>query len=270
LRLFTQAESFGLETTDAVRISLCSAGVWWAIFTILPLITIKSRRPLQSLPKGENYIGFGFKQLVHTIKTAKNYPKTLLFLCAYMLYNDGVQSVITISSEFGQEEIGLGLSTLTSVILMVQFVAFGGSLLFKYISNKVGSKNAIMISLVIWTSAVLFAYIFLKTEFHFYILGFVIAIVLGGTQALSRSLYSQLIPTGSEAEYFSLYEVSERGTSWLGPFVFGLSLQLTNSYRTAILSLIVFFVLGFILLAMLKLPKNRAEWDPNAREVNKL
>lgn len=254
LFLFSNAESFGLETSHAVRISLCSAGLWWATFTVLPMLTLKNRSSSHSLGRGEKLLTVGFKKLLATVRDARNHPQTIWFLLAYVFFNDGVQSVIALSSQFGQEELGLELSTLTTVILMVQFVAFGGALLFKYISKLVGNKRAILFSLVIWTAAVLFSYQFLSSEFHFYILGFVVAIVLGGTQALSRSLFSQLIPEGAEAEYFSLYEVSERGTSWLGPFVFGLSLQLTNSYRTAILSLIAFFVIGFVLLLRLKTP----------------
>lgn len=254
LFLFANADAFGIETSHAVRISLCSAGLWWATFSVLPMLTLRNRRSSLSLSRGENMLTVGFRKLAATARDARNHPQTLVFLLAYVFFNDGVQSVITISSQFGQEELGLDLSTLTTVILMVQFVAFGGAILFKYISKSIGNKRAILWSLVVWTAAVLFSYFFLSTEFHFYILGFVIAIVLGGTQALSRSLYSQLIPPGAEAEYFSLYEVSERGTSWLGPFVFGLSLQLSNSYRTAILSLIAFFVIGFILLLRLRIP----------------
>jgi UMF1 family MFS transporter len=131
---------------------------------------------------------------------------------------------------------------------MVQFVAFFGSLLFNYIAKGIGSKQAIVVSLLIWTGCLIYAYGFLQTAFQFFILAAVIGIVLGGSQALSRSVYSLMIPRGQEAEYFSLYEVSERGTSWLGPLLFGLSLQLTGSYRIAIVSLVIFFILGLVLL----------------------
>jgi UMF1 family MFS transporter len=106
-----------------------------------------------------------------------------------------------------------------------------------------------MLSLVIWTGVLVYAYALLQTKLQFFILGAVIAIVLGGSQALSRSVYSLMIPKGKEAEYFSLYEVSDKGTSWLAPLMFGLAYQLTDSYRVAILSLVVFFILGLTLLA---------------------
>jgi UMF1 family MFS transporter len=177
------------------------------------------------------------------------YPQTVLFLVAYLLYNDGIQTVIALASQFGQEELGLPISTLTSVILMVQFVALFGALAFNRVAEVLGTKRAIMVSLVIWTGTVTYAYGWLRTGGQFFALGAAIAIVLGGSQALSRALYSLMIPKGQEAEYFSLYEVSERGTSWLGPLLFGLALQFTGSYRIAILSLSIFFLLGLVLLA---------------------
>jgi len=259
LILLSQASTFGLTTGQAVRISLASAGVWWAVFTIIPLAMLKSRQPIKDLPPDEHYLAIGFKQLRHTLSKARDYPQTLLFLVAYLLYNDGIQTVISLSSQFGQEELGLPISTLTIVILMVQFVAFFGSILFNYIAKATGTKQAIIISLMIWTGTVIYAYSSLQTTLQFFIMGAVIAIVLGGSQALSRSVYSLMIPKGQEAEYFSLYEVGERGTSWLGPLLFGLALQFTGSYRIAILSLVVFFILGLALLIWVNIRKAALE-----------
>jgi MFS transporter, UMF1 family len=259
LLLFFKAGALGLTTSQAIRINLASAGIWWAIFTLIPLATLRSRRPIKSLPQGEGYFTVGFKQLRKTIGKARAYPQTLLFLTAYLFYNDGIQTVITLSSEFGQEELGLSISTITGVILMVQFVAFLGAILFNYVSKAVGTKRAIMISLLIWSGSLIYAYGFMRTSLHFFILGAVIAIVLGGSQALSRSAFSLMIPKGQEAEYFSLYEVSERGTSWLGPLLFGLALQFTGSYRIAILSLVVFFIAGLALLIGVNIHKAAVE-----------
>jgi MFS transporter, UMF1 family len=132
---------------------------------------------------------------------------------------------------------------------MVQFVAFFGALGFGYLAQWLGSKWSIFLSLIIWLGVTVYAYAFLETEFQFFLMGGVIAIVLGGSQALSRSLFSLMIPKGQESEYFSLYEVSERGTSWLGPLVFGLALQWTGSYRIALLSIAIFFLFGLLLLS---------------------
>ncbi len=248
LVLFLRAESFGLATGHAVRISMASAGLWWAIFTIVPLVTLRRRRSYKQLPPGERYVTVGFKQLMHTLRKLPAFPQTLLFLVAYLLYNDGIQTVIALATQFGSQELGIPESSLIATILMVQFMAFFGALAFGWIAKAVGAKRAIMASLVIWTATVFYAYGFLETSVQFFALSGAIAIVLGGSQALSRSLFSQMIPSGQEAEYFSLYEISERGTSWLGPLVFGLALQFTGNYRVALLSVAIFFAAGLILL----------------------
>lgn len=249
------ADDLGLSTGQAVRISLASAGVWWALFTIIPLQRLIVRESRSKLPPGQNYISVGFRQLGHTLRKLPSYPQTLLFLIAYLLYNDGIQTVIAMSAQFGSEEMGMKTSSLIQLILMVQFVAFFGALGFGYLARWIGTKRAVILSLVLWTGVTLYAWRILESEAQFFVLGAVIGIVMGGSQALSRSLFSQMIPDGQEAEYFSLYEVSERGTSWMGPLVFGLALQFTGSYRIAILSIAIFFVLGLALLFFVNIRK---------------
>jgi UMF1 family MFS transporter len=248
LLLYARADGLGLTEGQAARISLLSAGVWWAIFTLIPLATLRRRYAVKPLPPGERYLSAGFRQLGHTLRELRFFPQTLLFLVAYLLYNDGIQAVIALSAQFGGQELGLPLSSLTALILMVQFVAFFGALAFSSVARLIGSKQTIMVSLLIWAGALIYAYAWLETEGQFFAMGAVIALVLGGTQALSRSVFSLMIPRGHEAEYFSLYEISERGTSWLAPLLFGLALQYTDSYRIAIVSLIIFFLLGLVLL----------------------
>jgi len=269
LILLANHEELGLTMGYAVRICLASAGIWWAIFTIFPLLKLKMRRPVKSIPKGHNIFTIGFKQFFATIKEARKYPKTLMFLIAYLFYNDGVQTVIVIAAQFGQEELGLDMATLTTVILMVQFFAIIGAMGFNLLAAKYNSKNALLITLVIWSSTLIYAYFWLRTTFDFYIMAAVIALVLGGTQALSRSLFSLMIPQGKESEYFSVYEISERGTSWIGPLVFGIALQMTGSYRVAILSLIAFFIIGFVLLILTNVKQAILESGNELPEVYK-
>ena len=186
----------------------------------------------------------------------KTLPETSKYLTAYLIYNDGIQTVIAVASTFAAAPIlrgGLELetNTLISVILMIQFVAFGGALLWGRLAKWVGAKRSIVISLVIWAGVVIYAYGGMKGDSRvteFFILGLFIAIVMGGSQAISRSLFAQMIPKSQEAEYFSIYEISERGTSWLGPLVFGLTNQVLHNLRPAIFSLIIFFVVGLVLL----------------------
>jgi hypothetical protein len=187
---------------------------------------------------------------------ARTLPETSKYLTSYLIYNDGIQTVIAVASTFAAAPIlrgGLELSqnTLISVILMIQFVAFGGALFWGKLAKWIGAKQAIIVSLVIWAGVVIYAYGGLKGEsrvMEFYILGIFIAIVMGGSQAISRSLFSQMIPKNKEAEFFSVYEISERGTSWLGTMVFGIANQVFGDLRIAILLLILFFVVGLIIL----------------------
>ena len=198
------AEPLGLTTGQAVRISLASAGIWWAGFTLIPLATLQRRRPQRTLPPGERFWSIGFKQLRHTLTNLPNYPHTLLFLAAYLLYNDGIQTIIALSAQFGAQELGMATASLIQLILMVQFIAFFGALGFNWLAGRIGSKRAIIVSLVIWLGVTVYTYAFLQTEAQFFVLAGVIALVLGGSQALSRSLFSLMIPAGQEAEYFIL------------------------------------------------------------------
>jgi MFS transporter, UMF1 family len=249
LILFLNAKSFGISEGLAVRICLASAGVWWAIFTLIPLFGLRTRAPAKSLPPGEHFVTVGFKQLAHTFSQMRRYPQTLTFLVAYLLYNDGVQAVIALASVFGKAELQIPQTYLILTVLMVQFVAFGGALAFGWLARKIGSKRAIIVSLVIWAGTVVYGYFIPANNVPlFFLMGAIIAVVLGGSQAISRAIFSLMIPAGQESEYFSLYEVSDRGTSWLAPLLFGLAHQHTGSYRVAIVSLMIFFLLGLVIL----------------------
>jgi UMF1 family MFS transporter len=261
--LFLNKESLNISTADAARICICSAGIWWLIFSFFPFRWIQNEQKTDS---GNHWNWrLGPQQLMHTIRILRKSPHTLLFICAFMLYNDGVQTVISMASQFGQEEIGLSLAQLQTAILLVQFVGFFGAHMFKWIAGRLNAKNAILISLFLWIGVLLYAHGFLPKQdaLAFYCLSAVIAIVLGGSQALSRSLFTTMIPEGRESEYFSLYEISDRGTSWLGPLFFGLAFQFTGSYRIAILSLIFFFFTGALLL--LRVDTTRAQCEAAAR-----
>ena len=263
LAFYMLRERLGVPTGLAIRINLTSAGLWWLGFSFITWARLRPRHAARKLPAGETYLSIGFKQLGHTLKDIKNFPETLKYLLAYFLYNDGIQTVIAVSATFAaapliQGGLELDQSTLTIVILMIQFVAFFGALFWGKLAGWVGAKRAIIISLFIWAGVTIYAYGGMKGEtrvIEFFILGFFIALVMGGSQAISRSLFAQMIPEGKEAEYYSFYEVSERGTSWIGPLLFGLMNQVFGSLRPAILSLIFFFVIGLILLPFVNVRK---------------
>lgn len=254
LALFSNAARLGISEGFAVRLSLASAGAWWALFTAVPLARLRNRRRKASPRPGASFV-----QIAHTLREMTRYPQTLTFLIAYLLYNDAVQAVIALSGQFGSDELNIGMTQLTAVILMVQFVAFAGAFAFKYVATAIGTKPAILVSLCIWTGVILAMYFSVRTAAQFFVAAAVVAVVLGGTQALSRGLYSTMIPKGREAEYFSIYEISDKGTSWMCPLVFGLALQFTGSYRVAILSLLVFFLAGMMVLVRVHPGKAAAE-----------
>ncbi len=257
LLIFTNNQSLGISQNLSVRLNIALAGIWWGLFS-LPVIFAFSNPKKSNKEKFSNKIfANSFKQLIGTFKDAKNYPITLMFLLAYLFYNDGVQSVISLSSQFGQEELHLSMLFLTIVILSVQFVAAFGAILFLKLSKMFSEKNSILIAIIVWVFILIYAFGFLKGQTDFFILAMCIAIVMGGIQSISRSLYSKLIPQNKESEYFSIYEISEKGTSWLGPFAFGLTYQLTLSYRFAILSLLIFFLIGGLILFFTKVNQSK-------------
>lgn len=238
------------DTALLARISLCSAGVWWAAFSLGAVWFLRDAPQVAPRANGSgSVLTAGFRELADTVGNLRAFPLTLLFLLAYLVYYDGISTVTTLAADYGQKELLLSESTLLSAILMVQFVAFGGALLLGRLAGRFGAKRVIAASLLVWIATVVWAY-FLSagSAAQFYALAFVLSIVLGGSQALSRSLFSSMIPRGKEAEYFSLYEISSSGTSALGPLLFGVALQNTGSYRIAIVSLVVFFVVGLALL----------------------
>jgi UMF1 family MFS transporter len=247
------------RTLDLARWSIVSAGVWWAAFTLLPLRWLQEHPAGAAVAAGPggNVLTDGFRQLGKTIRSLKAYPLTLFFLVAFLIYNDGIQTVISLASQFGTEELHLEQSALIIAILIVQFLAFGGALLLGALAARIGAQKTVLIALVMWLGVILGAFWLPEGEpIPFMILAVGIGLVMGGSQALSRSLFSQLIPDGKEGEYYGFYEISDKGTSWLGPLAFGLVFQLTNSYRIGIVSLVVFFVVGGILLALV--PMRRA------------
>ncbi|MFH8760502.1 MFS transporter [Streptomyces atroolivaceus] len=247
LVLYTGHDSFGLSESDAVRICIASAGVWWGAFALVPLRRLRDSRVA---PGGDGAVGPGWRQLLATLRDMRRHPLTLSFLLAYLVYNDGIQTVISQASLYGSEELGLDQTTLITAVLLVQVLAVAGALGMGRLARLYGAKRTILASLAVWTLILAAAYVLpAGAPVFFYTLAAAIGLVMGGSQALSRSLFSHLIPRGKEAEYFSAYEMSDRGLSWLGPLVFGLGYQLTGSYRDAILSLVLFFALGSVLLA---------------------
>lgn len=254
--LVNNAESLGLTTGLAIRLSLLSASLWWGIFALFTFFLIKSRGAAKVLPEGKNIVSTGLTELGSTFKELNRLRGTARFLIACFCYNNGIQTVITSASVFLAQELFVSRgeeasqSFLLGIFFVSQVAALIGAIGFERLARIIGTKTTLIISLIIWILVVIFAYGFLQTVWQAWIMSAFIGLVLGSSQALSRSLYSQMIPKGREASFFGLYEISEKGTSLIGSLVFGIVVGITGSFRQAILSMIIFLALGIIILML--------------------
>ncbi len=229
------------------RLSFLSVAIWWFVFSI-PLIKYvpEPRRHLLSGEEKINPLEASFKRLAHTFKEITTYKQLFIFLVAFWFYNDGIGTIIKMATIYGAE-IGIGQTTLIGTLLMVQFVAIPFAFLFGWLAKKIGTKRAIYLSLLVYTCIAISGY-FMQEEWHFWALGFAVATVQGGSQALSRSLFGRMMPKSKSAEFFGFFSVSEKFAGIAGPFVFGVVGQLVGHSRLSIVSLVIFFIIGAILL----------------------
>jgi UMF1 family MFS transporter len=250
----TFAGSLGISEGQAVRISMLGASLWWGGFAIVTFYLVKNRGAVKETPRKRDLIVVGFREVFKTLKELYGLKDTFLFLIAYLFYNDGIQTVILNSSVFLSQELfvvrGLAPSQtfLLGIFVIAQVAALFGAIIFERIARIIGAKRTILVALAIWCMIVVYAYALLENTTQAMAMAVFIGLVLGSAQALSRSLYSQMIPKERESAFFGIYEISEKGTSWLGNLVFAVVVGMTGSYRQAILALIFFFVAGFVIL----------------------
>ena len=252
-------------SATAARIGIVAAGIWWLGFAIFSFSRLSEPAPAEPLPPAYQgrwrplaYTAIGFSRTMATTRRLRHFPQLLLFLVAFLLYNDGVQTVISISGSFATETLGLSIADISLAFLAVQAVAFLGALAFGWLAGRIGVKRAILASLVLWTGVSILGYFLPAGQFlPFLGLAVSVGLVLGGTQALSRSLYGSMIPLEASAEFYGFYSVFSKFASIWGPLLFGLVNDLTGSSRQAILSLILFFAVGFILLSRVDIEQAR-------------
>lgn len=254
LGLYAAHERLGLSEQLAVRIGLASAGLWWAGFSLFLVFFVReapSKQPLPPrlarYPKAVAYAAVGVTRTLATVSRVRRYKHLVLFLAAFMFYNEGIQTVISMATIYGSGELKLSIDTLMYTLLIIQGVAMIGSLAFGRLAERIGTKRTILITLGLWSAVVIYAY-FIHTKAEFFILGMIVGLVLGGSQALSRSYYGSMIPEGASAEFYGFYTVFSKFSAILGPLAFGLIRQYTGSARNSIVSLIGFFLLGMGLL----------------------
>jgi UMF1 family MFS transporter len=249
----------------AARIGMAMTGIWWAGWTLLTLKYLKEVKIPYELPEAYRdrpkilaYLALGISRTVATAKRVGRFKHLTLFLVAYMIYNDGIHTVTSMATIYGTEELRLSTTALMVTLLLVQVVAIGGALVFSRIANRIGAKHAVMCALVLWSGVVTYGY-FIHTATEFFVLGIIVGVVLGGTQALSRSFYGAMIPEQASAEFYGFYSVFSKFSSIWGPVTFGFIKQITGSARLAIISLMIFFIVGLILLGFVDEEKAKAD-----------
>ena len=251
-------ELFGIDGQErAMRLSFVSAAIWWLGFSI-PLFR-KVAEPVRRLEAdeqvGKNPLRAAFTRLGETLRELHSYKQTFVMMLAFLIYNDGINTIIRMAAIYGTE-IGLAQESLIGAILLVQFVGIPFALLFGQVATRIGAKRAIFITLAVYVGISMFAY-FMTTAPQFYVLAFLVATVQGGSQALSRSLFASMTPRYKSSEFFGFFGVFEKFAGIAGPAIFALMIWATGSSRSAILSLILFFIAGAALLATVDVEEGR-------------
>jgi MFS transporter, UMF1 family len=258
LAMVSQPGWFGIPSTSwAARICFLSVGVWWAVFTVPTLLWVRETPSTDRVPIGR-YVVIGTKRVVATLHRLFGYRDLTVYLLAFLIYNDGIQTVIVMAVPYGKEVLGLTAGTLMGTLVVIQIVGIPGSMLFGRAAERWGAKRTILAGLVIWSVVVIYAWR-MEHAWEFWILGVFVGFVMGGTQAVSRSLFGRLIPAGQNAEFFGFLAMSSRFASFIGPLVFGLARDLTGSMRAGIVALIVFFLVGMIVLTRVDVDRGSAE-----------
>ena len=256
----------GLSEEAASRIGIGGAGVWWFLFSVVSLRRLPVETMPEELPDGYRgrpmWLGLaslGFSRTVATARKLIRFKHLMLFVLAFLFYNDAVQTVITVTGAYAEETLGLGTTEIIVVFLIVQFVAFFGAFIFGALAGRVGTKGAILTTLVIWVAVSISAFFLPEGQaLPLYGLGVVVGFVLGGVQALSRSLYGSMIPEEASAEFYGFFSVFSKFSAIWGPLVFALVSNATGSGRPAILSVVAFFVIGFVVLLRVDVTAGRA------------
>jgi MFS transporter, UMF1 family len=247
---------FGIPDAEtAIRLSFLSAALWWAVFSI-PLFRRVPEPPAAGAARGgQSVLAAAVGRLAGTLRDLRGYRQAFLLLLAFLLYNDGIQTIIRMGTAYGTE-LGISPGALIGAVIMIQFVGVPFAFLFGAVAGRFGVKRALFVPIAVYIVIAVFAYR-MKTAADFFILAFLVATVMGGSQALSRSLFATMIPRQLSGEFFGFWGVFEKFAGVLGPFVFATMIATTGSSRPAILALVVFFVVGGVLLALVDVDEGR-------------
>jgi MFS transporter, UMF1 family len=246
-------EWFGLsDVVMAMKVSFAMVGVWWFIFSI-PLLKHIHDEKKNPVKRDKSYISIGFSRVSSTFKEITQFKHLLIFLFAFWLYNDGISTIIRMATIYGKE-IGIGENDLIIALLITQFVGIPCTFFFGWLAGKIKPKKALMITLFVYLGIVILGY-FMNSALHFYLLATCVGLVQGGAQALSRSIFGRMVPENKKGEFYGFYGISSKFSAVFGPFVFGFVGQITGNNRFGILSLILFFIIGIIILSFVNVEK---------------
>ncbi len=230
----------------AAKLCFLSVSLWWAFFSI-PVFKYVNEPGTNPGPKNIDYIKVGFSRTIKTFREIRKYRQLFFFLLAFWVYNDGIGTIIKLAIIYGAE-LGISSTSLLGALLATQLIGIPFTLLFGRLAGRIGSKNSIIIGLAVYTLISIMAF-FITTALHFWILALMVGTVQGGTQALSRSYFCSMVPEEKSAEFFGFYGMSSKFAGIFGPLIFALVGTMTGSSRYSILSIVVFFLLGIILLS---------------------
>jgi UMF1 family MFS transporter len=252
--------TFGLaDSVAAIRLSFVSVAVWWFVFS-LPLF-FRVPEPAPSLEKDEsgrdNPVRTAFVRLRETFRELRGYRQAFLMLVAFLLYNDGIQTIIRMASIYGAE-VGIDQNAQIAAFVIVQFVGVPCSFLFGAMAQRIGAKTGVFLALAVYVAISMLGY-FMTSAWHFFALAFMVGTVQGGSQVLSRSLFARMIPKHKSSEYFGFFAVFEKFAGIAGPALFAASVTLFASSRAAVLSVILFFVLGALVLTRVDVAAGEAQ-----------
>lgn len=250
------------EGTFSVQDCFLSVSFWWFVFSLPTFLFLKERAVRVPLAPGRSYLKEGYNRLRHTFGRIQSFRELTKFLIAYLIYNEGIETVIVMASIFGADVLKMETGEIILFFLMVQGIAFLGSLVFGFLADAIGNKRTIMLSLVIWSLIIIWAFqlgIIWDPKTEYWILGLFTGVVLGGSQAASRSLQGIFTPEANSAEFFAFYGVSGKFASILGPLIYGILIAITGSVQSGILSVLLFFVAGGILLLTVNEKKGMEE-----------
>jgi len=252
-------QMFGMSDAGvASRVSFVSVAVWWFAFSI-PLFRHVPEPPRSRREPGEaerSPMSVAVTRLIQTLKELRGFREAFMLLVAFAIYNDGINTIIKMATSYGAQ-LGLEAGDMIAAVLLVQFVGVPFAFLFGALASRIGAKRSIYVALAVYVVISILGY-FMSTAMHFYLLAFLVATVQGGSQALSRSLFATMIPRTKSAEFFGFFSIFEKFTGALGPAAFALAVTATGSGRVAILSIVIFFVVGWILLSTVNVERGQA------------